>query len=101
MDVAAYHKADERQDGCKNPSGLIRKWAALFLCFFLVWVFMFVIAPWIEKMPAVRPLAEFIEESGIDASALFYTDVEEASEAELNMYNTMKYFPGATSSKRK
>jgi hypothetical protein len=54
---------------------------------------MFVIAPWIETFPMVKPLTEFIEESGIDASALYYTEVEEASEAELNMRSTMEYLP--------
>ena len=54
---------------------------------------MFVIAPAIEKSPAVKPLADFIEESGIDASALYYTEVEEASIAELNMRHTMEFMP--------
>ncbi|MBU1052715.1 MAG: hypothetical protein KKC46_02665 [Proteobacteria bacterium] len=41
----------------------------------------------------VKPIAEFIENSGIDAGALYYTEVEEASVAELNMYNTVNYTP--------
>lgn len=93
MDIAAYHKADEKPDRCDTLSGRLHRWAALFCCFYLVWVFMFIIAPWIGELPAVKPLTEFIAESGIDAGALYYTEVEEASEAELNMYNTIKYLP--------
>jgi hypothetical protein len=59
----------------------------------MVWVFMFVLAPLAQKIPMVNTLTTFIEETGIDAGALFYTEVEEASEAELNMRHTMKYPP--------
>lgn len=82
-------------DGRQRPSGILRRWSALLLGIVLVWLFMFVIAPWIQKSPSVKPLADFIEESGIDASALFYTEVEEASEAELYMRSTLKYGPEA------
>jgi hypothetical protein len=94
MEMSLKHSIDRKVDGQKHrPSTLIQKWTAFFFCLFLVWLFMFVIAPAIQNTSAVKPLADFIEESGIDASALFYTEVEEASEAELNMRNTMKYLP--------
>ncbi|MBU3948417.1 MAG: hypothetical protein KJ826_09385 [Proteobacteria bacterium] len=67
--------------------------AALFVCLFLVWAFIFVVAPCIEKLPAVQPIAKFIETRGIDVGALYYTEVEEASVAELNMHNTINYTP--------
>lgn len=72
---------------------LLKKWVYLFTCFFLIWVFIFIIAPYVEKLPVVKPIAEFIENSGIDAGALYYTEVEEAGVAELNMYNTVNYAP--------
>lgn len=93
MDEAVSHKINTPPDGKKLPSGGLFRWAGLILGFFLVWLFMFVIAPVIEKSPAVKPLADFIEETGIDASALYYTEVEEASVAELNMRHTMQYMP--------
>ena len=93
MDIAVSQKQNRSLDGHQRPSNVILRWLGLFLGFFLVWVFMFVLGPWIQEHPAVKPLAEFIEESGIDASALFYTEVEEASIAELNMRSTMKYMP--------
>lgn len=93
MDIAAIQKINRVPDGNRHPSGVMVKWLGFFLSVFLVWVFMCIVAPWIEKSPAVKPLAEFIEDTGIDASALYYTEVEEASEAELNMRHTMKYLP--------
>lgn len=92
MDIAAK-QGMHKMDGQKSPSIFIKKLTALVLGFFFVWIFMFLIAPWLQKSPSVQPLADFIEETGIDASALYYTEVEEASEAELHMRTTMEYLP--------
>ena len=70
-----------------------KKWAALAASIFVLWLFLFVIGPFFLKTPAIAPLADFIEERGIDAGALYYTDIEEFSEAEINMKNTMFYTP--------
>ncbi len=70
-----------------------RKWAALAVSLFVMWLFLFVIGPYFLKTPAIAPLADFIEERGIDAGALYYTDIEEFSEADINMNNTMHYMP--------
>jgi hypothetical protein len=77
---------DRRSDG-------LRRWAALFLLLLLVWTFMFVIAPIAQELPMVRPVAAYVEESGINASALYYTGVEEAAEAERYFYHSRAYAP--------
>ena len=59
-----------------------KKWGALLLSMGLIGLFMFGIAPLGHRLPAIQRLAGFIEESGIDASALYYTEVEEASVAD-------------------
>ena len=88
-----HHKEDRAVDGQQCPSTAVQRWLAFGAGLFLIWVFMFVMAPWIEKTPAVKPLTDFIEERGIDASALYYTEVEEASIAELSIRSTMEYPP--------
>ena len=72
---------------------MARRWARLFLCIFIIWAFMFIAAPWVEKMPAVEPIICFIDENYIDASALYYTEIEEFFEAEIHMENTMNFPP--------
>ena len=42
------------------------------------------------------PFTDFIEERGIDAGALYYTELEEFAEAEAQMSNTMVYMPRAS-----
>jgi len=60
-----------------------------------VWGFVFYIAPAMDDIPEVEPLVNFIDERGIDAGALYYTDIQEFSTAEINLINTMEYFPGS------
>lgn len=74
-------------------SGTARRWAGFLLGLALIWAFVFVLAPWLQKADAVRPLAEYVRETGIDASALYYTEVQETGEAEMNIRDTFKYRP--------
>ena len=71
----------------------LKRWAALVVSIACVLLFFFVVGPFFLEMPAIAPLADFIEERGIDAGALYYTDIEEFSEANINMENTMQYMP--------
>ncbi len=68
----------------------------LIVSFGLCLGFIFFLGPWMDKCESVKPLIDFIEEREIDAGALFYTDIEEFSEANINMENTMDYPPGNT-----
>ncbi len=75
------------------PPPLWRRWAALLLGVSLILIFMFGIVPWVERLPFVRPLVEFIEESGINVQGLFYTEVEETGDAENYLRNSLRYPP--------
>jgi len=74
----------------------IRRWTALVLCLLLVWAFMFVLAPMMQALPPIRAIADCIDETGINASALYYTGVDETAEAEMYLYNAEKYAPAAS-----
>ncbi len=73
---------------------MIRKVINLILSLACCLGFMFYIGPWIDNLESVKPLIDYIEEHDIDAGALYYTEVEEFSEANINMENTMDYTPG-------
>ena len=88
--------------GCKpngmktrRSSGNLRRVCHLLLCLAAIWLFMFQVGPWLEKSSMIQPMVDFIEERDIAANMYFYTEVEEFSEANINMDNTMKYMPGA------
>ena len=71
----------------------VKRWAALVCCFSLVWFFIMVLAPMFQKIPMVNTLTSYIEETGINASALYYTEVEEAAMAELGARGTIEFPP--------
>ncbi len=56
-------------------------------------LFAFVVIPLVQRIGPVREVREAIERRGIDATALFYTETEISSEAELSIRNALKYPP--------
>jgi hypothetical protein len=79
-----------------RPSGLpeaLKRWGALLLGLFVIWLFVFVLAPRVAEHDAVRPLVQFVEESGIDAGALYYTETKETGDAENYLRNSFLYPP--------
>ena len=65
----------------------------LLMIVFLIWIFLYYIGPWAKNIPIIHPLADFIEENDIDASAYYYTDIEEFAEAEFAVNQSMAYSP--------
>jgi hypothetical protein len=65
----------------------------LMLCAWVAGVvlFMLVVGPALLRRPALRPMAEVIEERGIEANMYFYTEVEAFYDANVNMDNTWAY----------
>ena len=73
-----------------RPMSHAKRWMALVLCALCIYLFMFVIAPRLGKNRWVRPLLTYVEETGIDASALFYTETEESGEAGLHLRESLR-----------
>ena len=92
-------RKEEGAGGPRGPSvlsasgGLLKRWAALGLCLLVLWVFVFVVAPLLEQVPAVGRITSYVERSGIDASALYYTELEETAEAEMHLRDAATYAP--------
>ncbi len=61
---------------------------------FIIMFFMLYAAPKLGQISWFKPIADFIEERDINANVYFYTEVEEFSEANINLENTMAYPPG-------
>ncbi|MEE8434957.1 MAG: hypothetical protein V3S64_09240 [bacterium] len=80
--------------GGESLPPLWRRWAAFLFGVLLISVFMFGVLPWLERLPMVKPLVDFIEESGINVQGLFYTEVEEAGLSEVYLRDAMRYSPG-------
>ncbi len=66
-------------------------WLQLIIAISLVLGFMLYLGPWMERLPYFQSIAKYIEENDINTNVYFYTEVEEFSEAEVNLQNTMDY----------
>ncbi|GAB4388978.1 MAG: hypothetical protein Kow0025_11500 [Thermodesulfovibrionales bacterium] len=78
----------------RGPSGgRVQRWAALVAAVLLIWAFAFVVAPALKGIPAVGRVTGYVRESGIDADALYYTEVAETAEAETYLLNAAEYAP--------
>ena len=57
---------------------IIIRWFKFIICILIILFFIFVIAPEIKNSNILQQYYSNIENKGIDAGALFYTDSEEA-----------------------
>ena len=71
----------------------LKQWFYLCIWFLGIFIFIFGIAPWLQvHISSVNQLSAFIRESGIDAGAIYYTEVEEVSRSDRLMRNTFDFF---------
>lgn len=68
--------------------GRLCQWLWLVAGFFCIWAFMFVIVPAFNDLPLVKPIIDFNMKHDIKATALFYSDAEETSEAQNYLKNS-------------
>ena len=64
-------------------------WVGLFLGLASIWAFIFHLAPWLEGFEPIGKVCEAVRESGIEAGAYYYTDVEECAHAERFLRNSL------------
>ena len=70
----------------------LRKWGTLAIGLFVIWAFVFIVAPGIRRfVPAVAQIHDYIDKHNIEATALIYTDVEEFSDADVDIRDAMQY----------
>lgn len=70
----------------------LKRWLHLGIWLLCLWLFIFVLAPMMQQIPAINTLSRYITESGIDAGALYYTEVDEVGESDLAVRNTLRFY---------
>lgn len=70
-----------------------KRWTRLAVCLLGLWAFIFVIAPELRRIEAVDTMAQYVEDSGIEATALYYTEVEETGDAENYLRSALNVRP--------
>lgn len=77
--------------------------ASFLIAVTITWVVCFQLAPMlVENVPAMKKMADFVDESGIETGEFYYTDVEIVGHADLNARSSIEYLPhGPVPEKRK
>ena len=68
-----------------------RRWARFLAGVVVILLFAFGVIPTLQRLGPVRQVRDAIRRTGIDATALFYTESEVSSEAEAAIRNAMEY----------
>jgi|SaaInl7_200m_RNA_FD_contig_41_1642845_length_2279_multi_15_in_0_out_0_2 hypothetical protein len=77
--------------GKPKPGSRLRAWGLLVIGFSCVWVFAFIVGPWIQdKIPTFRKIVQVIEERDIDAGAYFYSENKESYDGERYLLESLR-----------
>jgi hypothetical protein len=87
----SYEMAPKKKECLQSPK-VLKRWIHLLLWLVCLWLFIFVLAPWMQQIPVVNKLSSYIKESDIDAGALYYTEVDEVGESDLAVRNTFRFY---------
>jgi hypothetical protein len=68
-------------------------WLKLIIGFVLIWALIFVIGSLAQLLPGARHMARVIDERGLRATAVYYTDFEEPAEGSERIRDSLEYTP--------
>ena len=81
----------QTEGGRQEPPTRLKAWLKLLVALLLMGIFIFGFVPWWNQLPMVAPISNYIEDNDIQATALFYSEVEETAEAEVHIKAALKY----------
>ena len=73
-----------------QPGKCGRAWLGLAFGLAFIWMMAFVILPWGQTLPHIRPIMDKIAEANIDAGTYWYTQSEETARAQMYVRNTIR-----------
>ena len=77
------------------PQSVFSPWLKLIIGFFLIWALIFVVGSVAQLLPGAKHMARVIDEHGLRATAVYYTDFEEPAEASERIRDSLDYMPHA------
>ena len=78
------------------PPSLRTRWLRFLGGLMAILLFAFVGVPGLQRLGPVAEVQQAIRSSGIDATALFYTETDVSSDAESSIRNAMRYSAAAS-----
>jgi hypothetical protein len=83
----------QRPGGPQRPPGRLKSWFKLCVGIAALWFLTYVVGPFVDNLPWIKPAVSFIDDSGINTPAFYYTGVEEVGEAVNSIRNSLEYPP--------
>ena len=92
--MTAFRHATSALDSGVSDDGASEtriRWARFLVGLLLILLFAFGVIPGLQRLEPVREVRDAIERSGINATALIYTESEVSGEAEASIRSALKY----------
>jgi hypothetical protein len=81
--------------GASTPQTLFGRWLKLIIGFVMIWALIFGVGSLARLLPGAKHMAQVIDERGLRATAIFYTDFEEPAEGSERIRDSLDYMPGS------
>jgi hypothetical protein len=76
--------------GVAKRKGTMSGWIRLVVGLGLMWSLAYVVLPWGQTLPHIRPIMEAIVESNVDSGTYWYTQSEETAVAQVYVHNAVR-----------
>ncbi|PTN34354.1 hypothetical protein [Desulfonatronum sp. SC1] len=83
------HAPKDNQGGNRGH-GKLKGWIKLAAGVALVWVMAYVVLPWGQTLPHIRPVMEAIADSNVDTGTYWYSQCEDTAVAQMHIRNTLR-----------
>ena len=81
--------------GASAPQTGFGPWLKLIIGFVMIWVLIFGFGSLARLLPGAKHMAQVIDERGLRATAIYYTDFEEPAEGSERIRDSLDYMPGS------
>jgi hypothetical protein len=85
--------AENADCGAEAPQSAFSPWLKLIIGFVLIWALIFGVGSLAQLLPGAKHMARVIEERGLRATAVYYTDFEEPAEGSEFIRDRLDYVP--------
>ncbi|SMP50055.1 hypothetical protein [Desulfonatronum lacustre] len=82
--------ASKDDQGGRRGHGKLKGWIGLAVGVILVWVMAYVVLPWGQTLPHIRPVMEAIADSNVDTGTYWYSQCENTALAQMHIRNTLR-----------
>jgi hypothetical protein len=79
--------------GASAPQSAFFPWLRLIIGFVLIWALIFGLGSMARLLPGAKHMARVIDERGLRATAIYYTDFEEPAEGSERIRDSLHYAP--------